>query len=354
MRYGRRRAAVRVDAGRYQHHPGIENFIPSGRLRDQGTALRVVEALVAAQGWRSDRAEAWLAILRRLVHSMDWESGLVAAVRAEDFAAAGDRATRTVSRVIAWAVEVGLIVVAEKAASAAFLGASRGRTPVYAVYLPPGLSWPSPPEPELAAEATTTQVNTPKPELGDLPTVCVGNKPLNGGRLDPAPPARNPWPVYGVPRTPSERNSATRCLFRRLGLDGGGVSGVARWRARAQLKQWWDAGACPAGLLYAIDHHPDRPDYHRGDAFRGARDPLRVLGYRLKPWAGRLHELPAAVRGIPGDYTGARRATSAADPPPAAPAWTPSSSATLRAELRAELAAELAAIRARRGHRRRG
>lgn len=339
LRYGRRRAAARIDSGRYEPHPGIENFLPPGRLRDQSVALRVVEALVAAQNWRSDRREAWLAILRQLVNAMDWESGLVYAVKAEDFGAAGGRATRTVSRVIAWAVEVGLIVVAEKGASAAFLGTAKGRTPTYAVYTPPCLPQPAP----------KPQVNTPSSELGDLPTPCVGNYPLNGRRLNRPVPVAKSWPVFGIPGSPSERNLATRCLLQRIGLDGGGVSGVPLWRTRAQLKRWWDAGACPAGLLYAIDHHPDRPDHHRGDALRGARDPLRVLGHRLKPWEGRLHELPAAVRGIPGDYTAIPRpgvnAVSTASPPPATP-WTPTSSAELRAELRAQLA-ELQARRPR-------
>lgn len=349
LRYGRRRAAARIDAGRYEPHPGIENFVPPGRLRVQAAALRVVEALVAAQSWRSDRREAWLAILRRLVLSMDWETGLVCAVKAEDFGAAGDRATRTVSRVIAWAVEVGLIVVAEKGASAAFLGASKGRTPTYAVYVPPGLPDLEPPPTDVAI----TQVNTSGRELGDLPTVWVSNKPSNGRRLQHTTPAPKPWPVFGVPGSPSERNRATYCLFKRLGLDPGGVSGVAFWRARAQFKKWWDAGACPAGLLYAIDHHPDRPDRHRGDALRGAHDPLRVLGYRLRPWDGRIHELPVAVRGIPGDYTAIARPTPrAAAAVPLTP-FTPSSSPALRASLRAELAAELAAIQARRGRRRR-
>jgi hypothetical protein len=351
LRYGRRRAAVRIESGRYEPHPGVENFVPPGRLRDQSVALRVVEALVAAQAWRSDRREAWLAILRRLVLSMDWESGLVCAVRAEDLGDAGDRAARTVSRVLAWAVEVGLVVVAEKGASASFLGASKGRTPTYALYVPVGVETPFTPEPEPAASAPTQQVNTSSSELGDLPISCVGNYPLNGGRLHRPTPVTRSWPVFGVPQTPAERNLATQCLLRRLGLDDGGVSKVPRWRARAQLKRWWDAGACPAGLLYAIDHHPDRPDHSRGDAFRGARDPLRVLGYRLKPWQDRLDELPPSVRGIPGDYTRTRSTPPAEAPPrtPAAEPWTPASSADLRARLRAELYAELAAIRARRG-----
>jgi hypothetical protein len=59
---------------------------------------------------------------------------------------------------------------------------------------------------------------------------------------------------------------------------------------------------CLQGMLYALDHHPDRPDVHRGDAMRGARDPLRVIGSRLQPWRGRLNSLPASVVGHHRDY----------------------------------------------------
>lgn len=309
-RYGRARAAARIERGSYEPHPGLENFLPPGRLRDQDTALRVVDALIDAQTWRSDRRRAWRAILRRLVCSMDWSSGLVCAVRAEEFAAAGDRATRTVSRVIAWAVEAGFVVVAERAASAAFLSAAKGRTPTYALYLPADVVLPA---------LTSVDVID-----GDLPTVCVRtNKPLRGRRQLPTTQPEHKWPVFGVPQTPSDRTKATACLLKRLGLDRGGVSGVAVWRARAQLKRWWEAGACPAGLLFAVDHHPDRPDQHRGDAFRGARDPLRVLGYRLKPWTGRLHELPITEHGIPGDYTAAWTRNHTTDPPARVAGETP-------------------------------
>jgi hypothetical protein len=36
--------------------------------------------------------------------------------------------------------------------------------------------------------------------------------------------------------------------------------------------------------------------------FRGARDPLRVIGHRLRPWRARLNELPPTLTGIRGDY----------------------------------------------------
>jgi len=99
------------------------------------------------------------------------------------------------------------------------------------------------------------------------------------------------------------------------GLHTWQVSRVPLWRARALLRPWWDAGACPAALLHAIDHHPDNPDHHRGDALRGTRDPLRVLGARLRPWRGRLSELPARLAGIRGDYRPPRPPDSPTPPP---------------------------------------
>ncbi|OLM27888.1 hypothetical protein Ae717Ps2_7106c [Pseudonocardia sp. Ae717_Ps2] len=65
------------------------------------------------------------------------------------------------------------------------------------------------------------------------------------------------------------------------------------------LASWWDAGMCPAGILHALDRHPDRPGVARGDAVSGARDLAAVLGARLAPWRGRLHELPTVVWGRP-------------------------------------------------------
>ena len=144
--------------------------------------------------------------------------------------------------------------------------------------------------------------------MATSPVTNVEYQPLNGRRLEPTKSAQPDWPVFGGPQSAPERTAATQCLFQRLGLDHQWVPGVPLWRARALLRTWWDAGACPAALLHAIDHHPDRPDHHRGDALRGSRDPLRVLGARLCPWRGRLHELPARLAGLPGDY---RAATTA-------------------------------------------
>ena len=90
-------------------------------------------------------------------------------------------------------------------------------------------------------------------------------------------------------------------MLARIGLEHGRVP---VWRARALLHQWWTAGACVAGLLHAVDHHPDGNP--RGNALRGAADPLRVLGHRLRPWVGQLHQLPPGLVGHHGDYQAAQ------------------------------------------------
>lgn len=320
MAYGRRRATARVEAG-YAPHPGWRHLVaPQHRvLVDQAEALGVVDALVDDQDWRADKRAAWSAILRRLVCSMDWDTGLITAVTLARLGDAGARAPRTVSRVIAWARDTGLLVVVEHGASAEFLGTDHGRTPTY-VLVTPHVAGPPPqsdttrPEPNNPPSA---QLTAPVDESGDLPVSYVQDQPLNGRRLEPTGSVPSDWPVFGVPQSAPERTAATRCLLHRLGLDHRWVSAVPLWRARALLHPWWDASVCPAGLLHAIDHHPDRPDHHRGDALRGARDPLRVLGARLRPWDGRLHELPARLAGLPGDY----RTTPV--PPPPAPAPPP-------------------------------
>lgn len=349
---GRRRAAERVVGNGYAPHPGWRNFIDAGWrvVLNQLEALRRVDALVAEQGWRSDKRAAWSAILHQLVRGMDWQTGLVAALTAQRLGDAGDRATRTVSRVIAWARDIGLLVVIEHGASAAFLGTEHGRTPTYALVTNAPL--PYIPDPD---ESTDAESDTPsdllEPETGDPSLGTFSFKPLTEKRLERRPPTPPSWPVHGVPKSAPDRSSANRLVFQRLGLDSGGVSGVPLWRTRALLRRWWDAGVCPKGLLWAIEHHPDRPDHHRGDAFRGARDPLRVLAARLRPWDGRLHELPAAVAGFPADYReqharqlADRIAAAAARPAPAPiPTRTPAQVAA-----RAAFAADQAAKKARR------
>lgn len=345
---GRRRGAARVDAGTFQPHPGWRNFIDAGWrvLTDQAEALRIVESLVDAQDWRTDKRTSWLRILRQLVYSMDWSTGLVTAVTAGRLGEAGDRAGRTVSRVVAWARDIGLIVVVEHAASAEFLGSKRGRTPTYALVTNAPLPH-SPTKPE-ALDDVNAQLTPLVDESGDLPTSCVYIKPLNDEQPTPAQQPTRSWLVFRIPESPDDRNLATQCLLQRLGLDRGGVCKVPLWRTRALLQPWWEAGASPAGLLYAIDHHPDPPQQHRGDALRGAHDPLRVLGYRLRPWRGRLTELPLTVTGIRGDYQ--TKPTTA--PTPELPARSEADKPTARTEVRLAARAALDAhLRLLREHR---
>jgi hypothetical protein len=280
-------------------------------LVDQREAWQVVEDLVDAEDWRADKRASWLLILRQLVYSMDWDTGLITGVTAARLGDAGGRATRTVSRVLAWARDVGLVVVVEHAASAKFLGSRRNRTACYALVTssPPAPESPRPEGPQ-AALFDEWDVR-PVDESGDLPISSVSSKPSkNGRRLEPAGHPNQNWPVYGIPTSPAERSLASQCLLTRLGLDRRGVSSVPLWRTRALLKRWFDNGACVAGLLFALEHHPDRPDHHRGDMLRGARDPLRVIGHRLRPWRGRLSELPSTLTGIRGDYRQKKPQTS--------------------------------------------
>jgi hypothetical protein len=336
LAYGRRRAAVRVAAGRFAPHPGWRHLLAEQYrvLVDQAEALAVVDELVDAQEWRSDKRAAWSAILRQLVCSMDWTTGLITAVTLARLGDAGGRAPRTVSRVIAWARNVGLLVVVEHGASAEFLGTEHGRTPTYVLVATTPPLGPSPEPPTDVEAYESAQLTDAVDESGDLPVSHVKYQPLNGRRLEPPAPAGADWPIFGVPRSAPERTAATRCLLQRLGLGRGRVSGVPLWRARALLRPWWAAGACPAALLHAIDHHPDRPEHHRGDVFRGGRDPLRVLGARLRPWRGRLHELPASLAGLPGDYRAAQAArvlTRSPVAPAPAPGRTPAHLAALAA-----------------------
>jgi len=356
MAYGRRRAAVRVAAGRYDPHPGWRHLIaPQYRvLVEQAEALAVVEELVDAQEWRSDKRAAWAAILRRLVCSMDWQTGLITAVTLDRLGDAGARAPRTVSRVIAWARDAGLLVVVEHGASAAFLGTEHGRTPSYALVT----TRPAPANPADDTDPPgeqNPQVTAADHTNGDLPVSYVDQKPLSDERLEPATPVEQQWPSWQIPQTAAQRIAATRCLFRHLGLDDRGVSGRVRnvriplWRAVRQLRPWWDGGLSPRGLLHAIHHLPGQPGHSRGDALRGAHQPLAVLGARLSPWRDRLHELPGAVIGhrTLHDAVSAERPVTEPTPPAAPaggsagrtapPSWRPWSSSTTRDAARALL-----------------
>ncbi|WP_308820146.1 hypothetical protein [Pseudonocardia alni] len=261
-------------------------------LTSQPEALDYIARLVDDEEWRSDKRASWSAILRRLVCHMDWETGLITGLTTDRLGAAGGRAARTVSRVLAWARDCGLLVVVEAGASAEFLGTDTGRTPTYALvtHSPfPRLATLTDHEPELPAQTIVD-------ESGDLPTSHVGLKPLSGGRrAELAQPAN--WHPYDVPDTPGARNQATLALLKLLGLGGRQRGTIDIWRARSLLKPWWEAGATVAGLRHALEHHPDHPDRPRGPVTTGARDPLRVIGARLRPWQGRLGEIRAVQIG---------------------------------------------------------
>lgn len=108
------------------------------------------------------------------------------------------------------------------------------------------------------------------------------------------------------------------------------------------------------GLLYALDHHPDHQDKPRGDALRGARDPIRVLGHRLRPWAGRLADLPRHLVGLGGNYQLeqaqrlARRLATDTAAAPVTPGEGLRAAPSTRLAARHALAAYLAELRRRR------
>lgn len=302
------RARARHDRG-FTPHPGWRNFIDHSYrvLTSQPEALEHLARLVDDEDWRVDKRRSWSAILRRLVCHMDWETGLITGLTARHLAAAGARAARTVSRVLAWAREIGLLVVVEAGASAEFLGTDTGRTPTYALVthtpLPRLDGAQHDEEPGIASAG-----QSPVEESGDLPTTPVSTKPLTGGRRTHLT-SQPKWHPYDVPDTPGARNAATLTLLSHLGLGGRKSGKIEIWRARALLKPWWDAGATVAGLLHALEYHPDRPDHRRGDLSSGARDPLRIIGARLRPWHGRLGEIRAVQIGRMRAGTGAKPAT---------------------------------------------
>lgn len=302
------RARARHARG-FTPHPGWRNFIDREWrvLTSQPEALGYIARLVDDEEWRSDKRASWSAILRRLVCHMDWDTGLITGLTTDRLGAAGGRAARTVSRVLAWARDRGLLVVVEAGASAEFLGTDTGRTPTYALvtHSPlPQLTTPTDHAHEHPAQTTVD-------ESGDLPTSYVSLKPLSGGRRSSLTKASK-WHPYNVPDTPGARNRATLTLLTLLGLGGRQQGTIDIWRARSLLKPWWEAGATVAGLRHALEHHPDHPDRPRGPVTTGARDPLRVIGARLRPWQGRLGEIRAV-------QIGRMRASTGNGPTPPAP-----------------------------------
>ncbi|WP_143510837.1 hypothetical protein [Pseudonocardia sp. Ae717_Ps2] len=300
LAYGRGRAARRVAAGQFAVHPGWRHRVPRGRvvLTDQRAALTRAAELVDEELWRADRRRSWLALCAALTAGMDWSTGLITGVTRAHLAARAGVSERTVSRLLAWAYDVELLVCVETGATAEFLGTDRNRSPAYVFTLPTGVPPPS----------SWSPPDQPVDEPGNPPASCVRDLTLGetrglNSRHDerPRPPS---WPARDLARTPSERTAATRTLLERVGLTGR----VPLHRAHGLLTPWWRDSACIAALLHAIDHHPDRPSEPRGDALRNARDPLRVLGFRLTPWRGRLDEIPAELGAVDPDERRERNA----------------------------------------------
>lgn len=301
-------------------------------LRDQALALARVEELVDAELWRIDRRTVALEVLRGLVCGMSWDTGLVAGVTRAHLAAVAGCSVRTVSRIVAWAAEAGLLVCVEAGATAEFLGTRTNRAPAYVLTAP--------------LMASVNELGNP-PACGGWETTPRRDRGLNGGHDDKSGGDSSSWPVFDRASTPAERARAVGTLLERAGLTGR----VIRWRAVAMLGPWFEAGWCVTGLLWALDHHPDRADGpSRGDAARSARDPLRVLGHRLVPWRGRLADLPATLAAVDGQARRSRVAMAAeADVATGHRPHREVATATVRASARAEIGRTLA----RRGRRRR-
>ncbi|MGM0724150.1 MAG: hypothetical protein ACQEXM_27340 [Actinomycetota bacterium] len=287
--YGRRRAARRVDGGRFAVHPGWRGRIPHGLVvvTDQPAARELIDRAVDAEGWRSDRRHIAVTVLQTLADAMDWRTGLVTGATREKAAQRAGASLRTVSRVLAWASRVGLLVCVEKGATGAFLGTRSNRAPAYVFVSPSGMPIPRP-----RRVADDQRVD----EIGNPPASCVSTQTLVREGVKRASPKRTAWPGRDRARDGRERAAATQTV-----LDRAGVRRVPAWKASAMLARWWRSGWSVSGVLYAIDHHPDRPGESRGDAIRGARDPLAVIGHRLAAWAGREHELPAVVQAVDPD-----------------------------------------------------
>lgn len=270
-------------------HPGWRGRIPQGLVvvTDQPAARELIDRAADAEGWRADRRHIALTVLQTLADAMDWRTGLVTGATREKAAQRAGASPRTVSRVIAWASRVGLLVCVEKGATAAFLGTRSNRAPAYVFVSPSGMPIPRP-----RRVADDQGVD----EIGNPPASCVSTQTLVREGAKRTSQKRRAWPSRDRARDARERSAATRTLLERAG-----VRRVPAWKASAMLARWWRAGWSVAGVLYAIDHHPDRPGEPRGDAIRGARDPLAVIGHRLAAWAGREGELPTAVQAVDPD-----------------------------------------------------
>lgn len=348
LEYGRRRAVNRVRAGRFEVHPGWRGRVPASFdvVTDQVFALERISVLVDAETWCPRQRREWTAMLTAMVQAMDWETGLIAGITRERLADVVGRSTRSVSRMWCWAQDVGLLARVEEGASAQWLGTDRNRAATFVIVAAVGSIPDRQPESDPAGHVvdSSSPLSSAVDKSGNPPASCVSKKPLK--RLNQT--STHSWPSFRIPELPSQRLAAARLLVTRTGLD---VRGLDQQRLCGLLKPWWQAGACVAGLLWAIDHHPDYPERSRGDAIRGAHDPLAVLGHRLRPWAGRIGELPANLRGLSGDYLAAQEARLAKATATVPDLESPSpASSNIRAAAQAAVRTHLAQLARRRDH----
>jgi hypothetical protein len=333
-------------AAQFTVHPGWRGRVPTAMevVTDQSTALSRIVELIDAQLWSPRQRREWTAMLSAMVHAMDWHTGLVVGVSRDRLAQLTGRSVTTVSRLWAWAEGEGLLARVEEGASREWLGTAEHRTAAFVFVRPRRHISVGPPSVE---DSSFPQLTTPVDQNGNPPASCVTTNPLE--RLNHSQSTyRGPWATFAIPSTPSQRQAAATLYLNRAGLGGTRID--AR-RLHGLLKPWWTAGICVAGLFWMLDHHPDEPEKTRGDAVRGARDPVAVIGSRLAPWAGRTSELPSAVQGRRGDYQAAQQArlqhrltrahTTAALP------HCPTAGADVRAAAQAALRAHLEHLRTR-------
>ncbi len=306
-------------------HPGWRGRVPE-RMRvvtDQPEALARVDELIDAQLWSPRQRREWARMLTAMVHAMDWHTGLIVGVTREQLATIVGRSPTTVSRMWAWAQDSGLICRVEEGAPKEWLGTAHNRAAAFVVVTDSPPAPPAGPSGDTAPEGASSQLTLAVDESGNHPTSYVSKKPLDGQRT--ATNKHTSWPGWQIPTTPAERSAAASELLTRIGLDRPSLA--PRRRVHGLLRTWWDQEWCVVGLLHAIDHRPDGT--HLGDAVRGARDPLAVIGSRLAQWRDHHQELPRHLRGLKGDYQAAqserlRRRTSSPSPSACRPAVTSS------------------------------
>jgi hypothetical protein len=268
-------------------------------IPDQTEALARVDHLIDAQLWSPRQRREWARMLTAMVHAMDWHTGLIVGVTREQLATLVGRSPTTVSRMWAWAQDTGLLARVEEGAPREWLGTTHNRAAAFVIVTDTPRPLSMGPD-DTAPPASSSQLTLPVDQSGNHPTSYVGKKPLDGSKQLSDKPTR--WAGWQIPTTPAERSAAATELLTRIGLDRPSL--VSRRRAHGLLRPWWDQEWCVVGLLHAIDHRPDGT--RLGDAVRGARDPLAVIGSRLAHWREHHQELPRHLRGLKGDYQAAQ------------------------------------------------